>query len=51
MVPINGAITVNNGAPSRWAFFCIFFFGKKSYFNAIESHFVRVQSRLKELDF
>ena len=30
-------------APSRWASFCIFFFfGKKSYFNAIGSHFPRI---------
>ena len=33
-------------APSRWAIFW-----KKSYFNAIGSHFARVQSRLKALDF
>ena len=26
-------------------------FGKKSYFNAIESHFARVHSHLNELDF
>ena len=39
-----------SGAPSRWAIFCNFF-AKKSYFNAIESHFARVQSHLKKLDF
>ena len=33
-------------APSRWAIFW-----KKSYFNAIGSHFTRVQSHLKEPDF
>ena len=27
------------------------FFGKNSYFNAIESHFARVQSYLKALNF
>ena len=27
------------------------FFGKNSYFNAIESHFARVQSHLKALNF
>ena len=27
------------------------FFEKKSYFNAIGSHFARVQSHFKELDF
>ena len=37
-------------APSRWAIFCNFF-GKKSYFNAMWSHFAGVQSHLKALDF
>ena len=27
------------------------FFGQKSYFNLFGSHFARVQSHLKELDF
>ena len=37
-------------APSRWAIF-VSFWKKKRYFNPIESHFARVQSHLKELDF
>ena len=36
--------------PAASRFFCSFF-GKKSYFNAIGSHFARVQSHLKELKF
>ena len=36
-------------APSRWAIFVRFW--KKSYFNPIGSHFARVQSQVKELDF
>ena len=35
-------------APSHWVFFCNFL--KKSYFDAIGSHFAHVQSNLKELD-
>ena len=35
-------------APSHWVVFCNFL--KKSYFDAIGSHFARVQSNLKELD-
>ena len=35
--------------PAAGRFFVIFW--KKNYFNAIESHFARVQSRLKALDF
>ena len=35
--------------PAAERFFVIFW--KKSYFNAIESHFPRVQSHLKVLDF
>ena len=37
-------------APSRWAIFCNFL-EKKSYFNAMESHFASVQSHLKALNF
>ena len=37
-------------APSRWAIFCNFL-EKKSYFNAIGSHFACVQNYLKVLDF
>ena len=37
-------------APRRWATFCNFF-GKKSYFNTIESHLASGQSHLKALDF
>ena len=36
-------------APSRWAIFVSFW--KKIYFNATGSHFARVHSHLKELDF
>ena len=35
--------------PADGRFFVIF--GKKNYFNAIESHFASVQSHLKALDF
>ena len=35
--------------PYRWAIFVRFW--KKSYFNPIGSHFVRVHSHLKELNF
>ena len=37
-------------APSRWAIF-LNFLKKKVYFNTIESHFARIQSHLKVLDF
>ena len=43
------AIVVWGEAPSRRAFFCSFL--KKSCFNAIGSHFARIQSHLKILDF
>ena len=36
-------------APSRWANFVSFW--EKSNFNPIASHFARVHSHLKELDF
>ena len=45
---------ITNGAlgakpPAAWRFVVIF--GKKTYFNAVGSHFARVQNHLKELDF
>ena len=43
------AMGVWGKAPSRWAIFVSFW--KKSYFNPIGSHFARVYSHLKELDF
>ena len=36
-------------APSRWAIFVRFW--EKSYFNPTGSHFARVHSHLKEVDF
>ena len=36
--------------PAAWQIFVIIFW-KKSCFNAIGSHFLHVQSHLKELDF
>ena len=35
--------------PAVWRF--LYVFGKKSYFNPTGSHFARVRSHLKELDF
>ena len=45
-------VTEGSGAePTLAGGFGFVIFWKKSYFNAIESHFARVQSHLKELDF
>ena len=51
-----GGVSVRGGygclgekPPAAGRFFVSF--GRKSYFNAIGSHFARVHSHLKELDF
>ena len=43
------SIPNGGGAPSRYTIFCNVL--EKNDFNAIGSHFARVQSHLKELDF
>ena len=43
------AMGVWGQSPCRWAIFVSF--RKKSYLNPVGSHFARVQSHFKELDF
>ena len=48
--PAAGAMGVWRQSPQPLGDFCTFL-EKKSFFNAIRSHFTRVHNHLKELDF
>ena len=49
--PAAGGFGGSGAKPPAVGRFFVIFLGKKSYFNAIRSHFASVQSHLKALDF